>query len=103
MTLTSLQRSQLAAAFAAVTLVAGAGGYYLAGSRNGTPVAGTPDASRKPLYYYDPMVPQEHYDNPDSLSSMGMKTLPRNAITTIIPEAMPGALEPRKTRQIASP
>lgn len=36
-------------------------------------------ANRKPLYYYDPMVPQEHYDNPDSLSSMGMKTIPKYA------------------------
>lgn len=34
-------------------------------------------AKPKPLYYYDPMVPQEHYDNPDSLSSMGMKTIPK--------------------------
>jgi len=90
MTLTSLQRSQLAAAFAAVTLVAGAGGYYLAGSRNGTPVAGTPDASRKPLYYYDPMVPQEHYDNPDSRSSMGMKTVPKYAEDSGGPTVKPG-------------
>jgi Cu(I)/Ag(I) efflux system membrane fusion protein len=34
-------------------------------------------AKPKPLYYYDPMVPREHYDNPDSLSSMGMKTIPK--------------------------
>ena len=78
MTLNSLQRSQLAAAFAAVTLVAGAGGYYLASSRGAVPAAGG-DASRKPLYYYDPMVPQEHYDNPNSLSSMGMGTVPKYA------------------------
>jgi len=90
MTLTSLQRSQLAAAFAAVTLVAGAGGYYLAGSRSGTPAAGTPGASRKPLYYYDPMVPQEHYDNPDSLSSMGMKTEPKYADEATGSGAAPG-------------
>ncbi|MEG3126060.1 efflux RND transporter periplasmic adaptor subunit [Sphingomonas sp. GB1N7] len=39
-------------------------------------------AKRKPLYYYDPMVPQEHYDNPNSLSSMGMKTVPKYADET---------------------
>ncbi|MFA6125375.1 MAG: efflux RND transporter periplasmic adaptor subunit [Sphingomonas sp.] len=78
MTLNSLQRSQLAAAFAAVTLVAGAGGYYLASSRGAVPAAGG-NVSRKPLYYYDPMVPQEHYDNPNSLSSMGMGTVPKYA------------------------
>ena len=90
MTLTSLQRSQLAATFAAVALVAGAGGYYLAGTRNGAPVAGTPETPRKPLYYYDPMVPQEHYDNPDSLSSMGMKTVPKYADASSGPTAKPG-------------
>jgi len=87
---TSLQRSQLAATFAAVALVAGAGGYYLAGTRNGAPAAGTPDTPRKPLYYYDPMVPQEHYDNPDSLSSMGMKTVPKYADASSGPTAKPG-------------
>lgn len=90
MTISSLQRSQLAAAFAAVALVAGAGGYYLAGSPSGTPAAGTPDIPRKPLYYYDPMVPQEHYDNPDSLSSMGMKTIPKYADASGGPAAKPG-------------
>ncbi|WP_010165203.1 efflux RND transporter periplasmic adaptor subunit [Sphingomonas sp. PAMC 26617] len=90
MTLTSLQRSQLAATFAAVALVAGAGGYYLAGTRNGAPAAGTPDTPRKPLYYYDPMVPQEHYDNPESLSSMGMKTVPKYADAISGPTAKPG-------------
>lgn len=90
MTLTSLQRSQLAATFAAVALVAGAGGYYLAGTRNGAPVAGTPETPRNPLYYYDPMVPQEHYDNPDSLSSMGMKTVPKYADASSGPTAKPG-------------
>ncbi|RXD01931.1 efflux RND transporter periplasmic adaptor subunit [Sphingomonas sp. UV9] len=90
MTLTSLQRSQLAATFAAVALVAGAGGYYLAGSHDGAPAAGTTDTPRKPLYYYDPMVPQEHYDNPDSLSSMGMKTVPKYADASSGPTAKPG-------------
>jgi len=90
LTFTSLQRSQLAATLAAVALVAGAGGYYLAGSRNGAPAAGTPETPRKPLYYYDPMVPQEHYDNPDSLSSMGMKTVPKYADASSGPTAKPG-------------
>ena len=76
---TWLQRSQLAAAFAAVTLVAGAGGYYLAGSHVAGSASPPPETRRKPLYYFDPMVPQEHYDNAESLSSMGMKTIPKYA------------------------
>lgn len=88
MTLNPLQRSQLAAAFAAVTLVAGAGGYYLAGPKSAPSSASSP--ARKPLYYYDPMVPGEHYDNPDSLSSMGMKTVPKYADEGGGPTAAPG-------------
>ncbi|KTE20525.1 RND transporter [Sphingopyxis sp. H050] len=61
----------------AAVLVAGGGGYWL-GQRGGED--GTPSASeRKILYWYDPMVPAEHYDNPNSLSSMGMKTIPKYA------------------------
>ena len=76
---TWLQRSQLAVAFAAVTLVAGASGYYLAGSHVAGSASPPPETRRKPLYYFDPMVPQEHYDNAESLSSMGMKTIPKYA------------------------
>ncbi len=90
MTLNSLQRSQLAAAFAAVTLVAGAGGYYLAGSRGAAPATGAPNAGRKPLYYYDPMVPTEHYDSPDSRSSMGMGVIPKYADDDHGSSAAPG-------------
>ena len=89
MTFNSLQRSQLAAAFAAVALAAGAGGYYLAGSKDAATLADAAPA-RKPLYYYDPMVPGEHYDNPDSLSSMGMKTVPKYADDSGGPTAAPG-------------
>ncbi|MEO7278219.1 MAG: efflux RND transporter periplasmic adaptor subunit [Sphingomicrobium sp.] len=36
-------------------------------------VVGSATGDRKILYYFDPMVPQEHYNSPDELSSMGMK------------------------------
>ena len=74
MTMTSRPKSQLAAAFAVVALTAGVGGYFLA-----MPPGTSSDGGRKPLYYFDPMVPQEHYSNPDTLSSMGMKTVPKYA------------------------
>ena len=65
--------------FAAV-LVAGGGGYWFGqrGSDEVVPTAASANG-RKILYYYDPMVPQERYDNPNSLSSMGMKTQPKYA------------------------
>ena len=66
---------------AAVLLIAVAGGLvgYLLAGRGGSP---SPQAQGQSggrvLYYYDPMVPQEHYDQP-GLSSMGMQTIPKYA------------------------
>ncbi|MEO6153184.1 MAG: efflux RND transporter periplasmic adaptor subunit [Croceibacterium sp.] len=59
----------------AAVLIAGGAGYWL--GRPGTDDA--PNSGRKVLYYYDPMVPQEHYQDPAALSSMGMKTVPKYA------------------------
>lgn len=65
---------------AAIALVAAAAGYGVAqlGRNQMQPEQSSADG-RKPLYWYDPMVPLEHYDNPNSLSSMGMKTIPKYA------------------------
>ena len=70
------------AAILAAVLIAGGGGYWLGQRGDSHAPGGTPADSRKILYYYDPMVPQERYDNPDSLSSMGMKTIPKYADET---------------------
>lgn len=72
----------------AAVLIAGGGGYWL-GQRESED--GTPSASeRKILYWYDPMVPLEHYDNPNSLSSMGMKTIPKYADEAAASGSEPG-------------
>ena len=63
----------------AAVLVAGGGGYWLGQRGGGTTEAGSGQSGRKILYWYDPMVPQEHYDNPGARSSMGMKTQPKYA------------------------
>jgi Cu(I)/Ag(I) efflux system membrane fusion protein len=75
----------------AIVLVAGGGGYWLGqrGGPAGTEVGST-EAGRKVLYWYDPMVPAEKYDNPDSLSSMGMKTVPKYAEQAPMGDALPG-------------
>ncbi len=78
MTLTTRQAARWRAGVMAAALIAGSGGYWLGG--RGTGAATTPTAKeRKILYYYDPMVPLEHYDSPGALSSMGMKTQPKYA------------------------
>jgi len=70
------QKATLGAAIAAIALAAAGGGYYL-GKSGGD--AKTAADGRKILYYYDPMVPQEHYDSPDAKSSMGMAVEPKYA------------------------
>ena len=70
------QKATLGAAIAAIALVAAGGGYYL-GTSGGD--AKTAADGRKILYYFDPMVPQEHYDSPDAKSSMGMAVEPKYA------------------------
>lgn len=61
----------------AAVLIAGGGGYWLGQSGGSGNETGPDQTGRKVLYWYDPMVPAEHYDNPNSLSSMGMKTQPK--------------------------
>jgi membrane fusion protein, copper/silver efflux system len=79
MTLDRTQRVRIGAAFAAVAAIAGASGYYLSESHTPATADGATGGGRKVLYYYDPMVPQEHYDSPDAKSSMGMKVQPKYA------------------------
>lgn len=73
-------RARIGVALTALALTAGGLGYYFGRSGDSAegPQQESPDG-RKILYWHDPMVPQEHYDNPDSLSSMGMKTVPKYA------------------------
>jgi len=41
--------------------------------------ASTTGAERKPLYWYDPMVPQQHFDKPGKSPFMDMQLLPKYA------------------------
>ena len=73
MTFTTTQAARWRVGVMASALVAGLGGYWI-GTRGAGDSAAPKTEQRKILYYYDPMVPLEHYDNPGALSSMGMKT-----------------------------
>jgi Cu(I)/Ag(I) efflux system membrane fusion protein len=90
MSMDAKQAVRWGAGVLAIALIAGGGGYWL-GQRGGTASeAGSTQAARKILYWYDPMVPAEHYDNPNSLSSMGMKTVPKYADEAPAANAVPG-------------
>ena len=84
----------------AIAVVAGGGGYWL-GQRGGPTAAeaGSAQGGRKVLYWYDPMVPAEHYDDPGSLSSMGMKTVPKYVEAAAAGDALPGVSVDPAARQ----
>ena len=54
------------ASILAAVLIAGGMGYWLGRPGSGETSSASP--ARKVLYYYDPMVPQEHYQDPAALS-----------------------------------
>jgi Cu(I)/Ag(I) efflux system membrane fusion protein len=66
-----------------VALFAAAGGYYLAryGARPSAAAAGraAADGERRVLYWYDPMHPEQHFDQPSKSPYMDMPLQPRYA------------------------
>jgi Cu(I)/Ag(I) efflux system membrane fusion protein len=76
----------LAGAAAAVALASGAVGYGLAQLRLSGP-QGAAGSGRKVLYWYDPMVPAQHFDKPGKSPFMDMQLVPRYAGE---PAAAPG-------------
>jgi Cu(I)/Ag(I) efflux system membrane fusion protein len=77
----SPSRLRLVLGCAAIALVAGAGGYGLARLQS-HPAAATapgPQDGRKVLYWYDPMVPAQHFDKPGKSPFMDMQLVARYA------------------------
>lgn len=72
-------RITLGLAAAAIALAAGGAGYGIATfSRDQAAVPGA-DAGRKILYWYDPMVPTQHFDKPGKSPFMDMQLVPKYA------------------------
>ncbi len=73
--------ARLVLAGVAIAILAGAGGYGVAQFRRPPPPA--PAAAsiepRKPLYWYDPMVPAQHFDKPGKSPFMDMELVARYA------------------------
>ncbi|RFQ31585.1 efflux RND transporter periplasmic adaptor subunit [Pseudomonas sp. ATCC 13867] len=65
--------------------VGGAGGYWLARQNQAQSPAVSVTPESKPLYWYDPMVPQQHFDAPGKSPFMDMQLVPKYA------EAAPAA------------
>jgi Cu(I)/Ag(I) efflux system membrane fusion protein len=70
----------LVASALAIALIAGAAGYGLAHLHRAAPSAAGPSAGGRPvLYWYDPMVPAQHFDKPGKSPFMDMQLVPRYA------------------------
>jgi Cu(I)/Ag(I) efflux system membrane fusion protein len=80
MTAFSLTPARLAAGAVAIAALAGVAGYGLATLRKQPTASSAPAAApaRTVLYWYDPMVPDQHFDKPGK-SPMGMDMIPRYA------------------------
>jgi hypothetical protein len=72
-------RAQLGMAAAALALAAGGLGYGLANWRHESPPGATAQSGRKILYWYDPMVPSQHFDKPGKSPFMDMELVPKYA------------------------
>jgi membrane fusion protein, copper/silver efflux system len=72
-------RAQMGMAAAALVLAAGGLGYGLANWRHESPPGATAQSGRKILYWYDPMVPSQHFDKPGKSPFMDMELVPKYA------------------------
>jgi len=78
-----MKRAPLISGFILVAAVAAGGGYWYAESgiapANEAAVAAQDSSGRKILYWFDPMVPQQHFDKPGKSPFMDMQLVPKYA------------------------
>lgn len=77
-----ISRTQVALAAVALVLIAGAGGYGIALLQTKSPATAPAESGRKVLYWYDPMVPAQHFDKPGKSPFMDMQLVPKYADET---------------------
>jgi len=70
---------KLGLAAAAIALAAGGAGYGIATFSHDQVADAGADASRKILYWYDPMAPSQHFDKPGKSPFMDMQLVPKYA------------------------
>lgn len=72
-------RAVVIAGAATAALVLVAGGYLLGTHQRPAPMAASDAGKAKVLYWYDPMVPAQHFDKPGKSPFMDMQLVPRYA------------------------
>ncbi len=95
----SSSRARLAVAAATIALLAGVAGYGLARLQPGRTPAPSAKDQRAVLYWYDPMVPAQHFDKPGKSPFMDMQMVPKYAGEGSA--AAPGTvIDPAKTQNL---
>jgi len=79
MTFDLSHRARLGLAGAAIALAAGGIGYGIARLDRDEPPQQAAENGRKILYWYDPMVPSQHFDKPGKSPFMDMQLVPKYA------------------------
>lgn len=69
----------IGAGIAAIALAAGASGYWAGTHHTSSDDPSAAEAGRRVLYWYDPMVPQQHFDHSGKSPFMDMQLVPRYA------------------------
>ena len=92
-------RAQLGIAGLALALAAGSLGYGLATWRQDDPPAASAQGGRKILYWYDPMVPSQHFDKPGKSPFMDMELVPKYADEAASGEAGV-SIDPARTQSL---
>lgn len=70
-------KAMIIGGIAAAALVLVGAGYWLGKQQPSTPMAAETKGKGKVLYYYDPMVPAQHFDKPGKSPFMDMQLVPR--------------------------
>jgi Cu(I)/Ag(I) efflux system membrane fusion protein len=94
----SLTRPQLLGAAMALTVVAAGLGYGVSHVSKPKPEQQAETADRKVLYWYDPMVPGQHFDKPGKSPFMDMELVPRYADDT--PDATSITIDPARLQSL---
>ncbi len=74
-----MNTSRWALVILATALLCTAGGYWFAQRTHGDDAMPAANAERKVLYWYDPMVPNQHFDQPGKSPFMDMELVPKYA------------------------
>lgn len=78
MTLNAKRAALWGAGVLAIVAAASGGGYWL-GQRGSTAETASAQRARKVLYWYDPMIPNQHFDKPGKSPFMDMQLVPKYA------------------------